>query len=104
MKIEIMDLGFMETEEIIASFLLTGEGPSAIVETGPTTCIENLLQGLKDHGVAPEDVEIEVADGVVVAYDTPGHAYHHMAFYEPESGALFTGDVAGVRLPGQSYV
>src|SRR5918997_1382293 len=57
MKIEIMDLGFMETEEIIASFLLTGEGSAAIVETGPTTCIENFMQGLKDRGVAPEDVE-----------------------------------------------
>ncbi len=57
MKIEIMDLGFMETEEIIASFLLTGEGSAAIVETGPTTCVENFMQGLKDRGVAPEDVE-----------------------------------------------
>src|SRR3954452_14426196 len=57
MKIETIDLDFMGTEEIIASFLLVGEGSAAIVETGPTTCIENLLRGLKDHGVAPEDVE-----------------------------------------------
>ena len=183
MKIEIIDLRFMDTEEIIASFLLTGEGPTAIVETGPTTCIENLMQGLKDRGVVPEDVEkvllthihldhagasgnlvellpnavfyvhevgyphlldpstliksatriygeesmdeffgemrpvpedrlvelkdgeeIEVAGGVLVAHDTPGHAYHHLAYLEPESGALFAGDVAGVRLPGQSYI
>jgi glyoxylase-like metal-dependent hydrolase (beta-lactamase superfamily II) len=183
MKTEIIDLRFMDTEEIIASFLLGGNGPTAIVETGPTTCIENLMQGLKDRGVAPEDVEkvllthvhldhagasgnlvellpnavfyihevgyphladpstllksatriygeevmdqffgemrpvpedrlrelkdgeeIEVAGGVLVAHDTPGHAYHHMAFYEPESGALFAGDIAGVRLPGQSYI
>src|SRR3954452_23571795 len=57
MKIETIDLDFMGTEEIIASFLLVGEGSAAIVETGPTTCIENLLRGLKDHGVAPEDIE-----------------------------------------------
>src|SRR4051794_37161864 len=57
MKIETIDLGFMGTEEIIASFLLMGEGSVTIVETGPTTCIENLLQGLEDHGVIPEDVE-----------------------------------------------
>src|SRR5919107_1987986 len=57
MKIETIDLGFMETEEIIASFLLMGEGSAAIVETGPTTCIENFMRGLKDRGVAPEDVE-----------------------------------------------
>ena len=183
MKIDIMDLGFMETEEIIASFLLTGEDSAAIVETGPTTCVENLMQGLRDRGVAPEDIEqvflthihldhsgasgnlaellpnatfyvhevgyphlvdpstllksaariygeenmyemfgepqpvpedrleelkggeeIEAAGGLLVAHYTPGHAYHHLAYLEPRSGMLFTGDVAGVRLPGQSYV
>ncbi len=183
MKIDIMDLGFMETEEIIASFLLTGEGSAALVETGPTTCVENLMQGLRDRGVAPEDIEqvflthihldhsgasgnltellpnatfyvhevgyphlvdpstllksaariygeenmyemfgepqpvpedrleelkggeeIEAAGGLLVAHYTPGHAYHHLAYLEPRSGMLFTGDVAGVRLPGQSYV
>src|SRR5919199_6885164 len=46
----------METEGIIASFLVTGEGPTAIVETGPTSCIENLVRGLKDRDVAPEEV------------------------------------------------
>src|ERR687884_1198027 len=182
MKIETMDLGFMDTEEIIASFVLTGEGSAAIVETGPTTCIENLMRGLEDRGVSPEDVEkvflthihldhsgasgnlaellpnatfyvhevgyphlvdpsklvksatriygesmdelwgearpvpedrivilkegdeTEAAGGVLVAHDTPGHAYHHLAYLEPDSGTLFTGDVAGIRLPGQSYI
>jgi glyoxylase-like metal-dependent hydrolase (beta-lactamase superfamily II) len=182
MKIETMDLGFMETQEIIASFLLVGEGSAAVIETGPTTCIENFMRGLKNRGVAPEDVdqiflthvhldhagasgnltellpnatfyvheigyphlvdpskllksatrlygermevlwgevrpvpedrlkelkggeEIEAAGGVLSAHYTPGHAYHHLAFYEPRSGTLFAGDVAGIRLPGQSYV
>jgi len=57
MEIEIIDLEFMGTEEIIASFLLTGGNSAAMVETGPSTCIENLLRGLEDNGVAPEDVE-----------------------------------------------
>src|SRR5918992_2263942 len=183
MKVETIDLGFMGTEEIIASFLLTGEALAAIVETGPTTCIDDLMRGLKDRGVAPEDVEqvllthihlhhsgasgnltellpnaafyvheigyphlvdpskllksatrlygeenmdelwgevkpvpedrlvkleggeeIEAAGGVVRTHYTPGHAYHHLAFHEPGTGHLFAGDVAGVRLPGQSYV
>ena len=183
MKIEVMDLGFLGEGEIIASFLLAGEGSAAIVETGPTTCIENLLRGLEDNGVAPGDVrqvflthihldhagasgslaevlpnatfyvhevgyphmadpskllksatrlygermdelwgetlpvpedrlvalkgegeEVEAAGGIVTAHDTPGHAYHHLSFYEPHSGALFAGDVAGIRLPRQSYV
>lgn len=47
---------------------------------------------------------VEAAGGVLVAHDTPGHAYHHLAFHEPESGALFAGDVAGIRLQGQAYV
>src|SRR3712207_7425024 len=48
--------------------------------------------------------KLEAADGVLTAHYTPGHAYHHLAYLEPDSGALFSGDVAGIRLPGQSYV
>src|SRR3712207_6906422 len=48
--------------------------------------------------------ELEAADGVLTAHYTPGHAYHHLAYLEPDSGALFTGDVAGIRLPGEPYV
>lgn len=36
---------------------------------------------------------------------TPGHASHHVAFYDrSHGGCLFTGDVAGVRLQGHNYV
>jgi glyoxylase-like metal-dependent hydrolase (beta-lactamase superfamily II) len=184
MKIEIIDLDFMDSKQVIASFLLLADdgASAAIVETGPTTCLESLKAGLKDHGVSHEDVrqvflthihldhagasghlsellpnatfyvhevgyphlvdpsklvksatriygesmdelwgearpvpddrvvilsegeEAEAAGGILVAHDTPGHAYHHLAFLEPDSGALFAGDVAGVRMPGQSYV
>ncbi len=182
MRIETIDLNFLKTEHIIASFLLLGERDAAIVETGPTSCLEYLKGGLEDHGVAYEDVrqvflthihldhagasgyvaellpnatfyvhevgyphlvdpsklltsatriygermdelwgetrslpedrieilrggeEREAAGGVLAAHYTPGHAYHHLAYLEPDTGALFTGDVAGIRLPGQSYV
>jgi glyoxylase-like metal-dependent hydrolase (beta-lactamase superfamily II) len=184
MKITIIDLDFMDTGQVIASFLLLGEdgASAAIVETGPKTCLDRLTAGLKDHGVShevvrqvflthihldhagasghlsevlpnatfyvhevgyphladpsklvksatriygermeelwgearpvPEDrirvlkdgEETETAGGVLAAHDTPGHAYHHLAYLEPDSGALFTGDVAGIRLPGQSYI
>jgi glyoxylase-like metal-dependent hydrolase (beta-lactamase superfamily II) len=182
MKIETIDLDFMGTEQVIASFLLLGEDGAALVETGPTTCLDRLAAGLKEHGVSHEDVrqvfvthihldhagasghlsellpnatfhvhevgyphladpsklvksasriygermeelwgearpvpedririlkdreETEAAGGVLVAHDTPGHAYHHFAYLEPDSGALFAGDVAGIRLPGQSYI
>jgi glyoxylase-like metal-dependent hydrolase (beta-lactamase superfamily II) len=182
MKIETIDLNFLNTEHVIASFLLMGDNSAAIVETGPTTCLERLTSGLKEHGVSHEDVrqvllthihldhagssghlaellpnatfyvhelgqphladpsklvksaariygdrmnelwgetrpvpedrikiigegdEIKAADGTLIAHDTPGHAYHHLAYLEPDSGTLFAGDVAGIRLPGQSYV
>ncbi len=49
--------------------------------------------------------EVEAADGILVAYHTPGHARHHLAYREPESsGTLFAGDVAGIRLPGSFHV
>lgn len=182
MRTEIIDLNFLNKEHVIASFLLMGDTSAAIVETGPTTCLESLTSGLKERGVSHEDVrqvflthihldhagasghlaellpnatfyvhevgyphlvdpsklvksatriygdrmeelwgealpvpegriqilkegdETEAADGVLTAHDTPGHAYHHLAYLEPDSGALFAGDVAGIRLPGQSYV
>jgi len=184
MKIETMDLNFLGSEQVIASFLLMDEGgnSAAIVETGPTTCLDRLTKGLDEHGVSPEDVygvflthihldhagasghlaellpnatfyvheighphlvdpskliksatriygdrmeelwgearsvpedrivvlgdgeEAGAAGGVLRAYDTPGHAYHHLAYLDPDSGAMFAGDVGGIRMPGQSYV
>ena len=58
MKIEIIDLDFMNTRQIIASFLLLGDdgASAALVETGPTNCLDRLTAGLKDHGVSHEDV------------------------------------------------
>ena len=38
------------------------------------------------------------------AYDTPGHANHHLALYDPETGSVFTGDVAAVRLDGTMHI
>ncbi len=182
MKIETIDLNFLGTEQVIASFLLIGDESAALVETGPTTCLDDLMGGLKQNGVSPEDVsqvflthvhldhsgasgnltellpnamfyvhgighphlvdpskllksatriygdrmeelwgevlpvpedrlvsleggeEIEIDGGVLTTHYTPGHAYHHLAYLEPGFGTLFAGDVAGIRLPGQSYV
>ena len=182
MRVETIDLNFLGTEKVIATFLLLGGNSAAIVETGPTSCLEHLQAGLKANGVSPEDVwevllthihldhagasghlagllpnatfyvhelgyphladpsklvtsatriygermdelwgearpvpeerlvvvgdgeEVGAAGGRLVAHDTPGHAYHHLAYLEPDSASLFAGDVAGIRLPGQSYV
>jgi glyoxylase-like metal-dependent hydrolase (beta-lactamase superfamily II) len=35
----------------------------------------------------------------LVTVDSPGHAKHHLALHDSESGILFAGDAVGVRLP-----
>ena len=40
----------------------------------------------------------------LVALHTPGHAAHHVALHDPDTGDVFTGDVGGVRLGGLRYV
>jgi glyoxylase-like metal-dependent hydrolase (beta-lactamase superfamily II) len=58
----------------------------------------------------PEDQLVSLSDGDALglgdlsgeALDTPGHATHHLAYVIGD--VCFTGDVGGVRLPGESYV
>lgn len=40
----------------------------------------------------------------LVALHTPGHAMHHIAYLDPATNAIFTGDVGGVRLDQAPYV
>ena len=50
---------------------------------------------------ALEDGEdISIGPGrALTAVHSPGHADHHLALHDSETGVLFTGDAAGVRLP-----
>ena len=56
----------------------------------------------QDKVVPVEEGAFELAGLQIQAWDTPGHAAHHLAF--SLGGDLFTGDVAACRLPGSSYV
>lgn len=48
-----------------------------------------------------EDGEVVRAGGRTLrALHTPGHASHHIAYLDEGSRAVYTGDVAGIRLPG----
>ena len=43
---------------------------------------------------------VDVGGGrTLTAVDSPGHAKHHLAVHDSESGVLFAGDAVGVRLP-----
>ncbi|HUF31656.1 MAG TPA: MBL fold metallo-hydrolase [Acidimicrobiales bacterium] len=44
--------------------------------------------------------EITIGPGrTLTTVDSPGHAKHHLALHDSESGILFAGDAVGVRLP-----
>jgi len=59
----------------------------------------------------PVDRVLPLADGeavaiggrVLTALYTPGHASHHVAYADADAGAVFTGDIGGVRIPGTAY-
>jgi glyoxylase-like metal-dependent hydrolase (beta-lactamase superfamily II) len=52
-----------------------------------------------------EDGEtIDLGGRILTAHFTPGHARHHVAYLDNESGDLYTGDVAGVHIPGAGFV
>ena len=38
-----------------------------------------------------------------VAY-TPGHASHHVSYFDPSSRVVFVGDTAGIRRPNRHYI
>ena len=43
---------------------------------------------------------VDVGGGrTLTAIDSPGHAKHHLAVHDSDSGILFAGDAVGVRLP-----
>ncbi len=55
--------------------------------------------------VALEDGQrLKLAGRELQVIFTPGHAWHHVAFWDPDDGAAFTGDVGGVRMPHTGYV
>ncbi len=44
---------------------------------------------------------LELGGRELVALPTPGHAPHHLAYYDEKTGSLFTGDGAGLYLDGR---
>jgi glyoxylase-like metal-dependent hydrolase (beta-lactamase superfamily II) len=59
----------------------------------------------EDHLHILEDGQsISVGGRTLRALYTPGHAIHHLAYFDEEHRELFAGDVAGVRLQGSAFV
>lgn len=53
--------------------------------------------------VAGDGETFEVGGHLVRAVDAPGHAPHHLCFFEEGKRLLFTGDAAGLYLGGRLY-
>jgi glyoxylase-like metal-dependent hydrolase (beta-lactamase superfamily II) len=53
----IIDLQPLGIPNFIASYVLRGNDSTAIIETGPTCSITNLLLGLKELGVSEEEID-----------------------------------------------
>ena len=47
---------------------------------------------------------LKIANRRLEVHYAPGHAVHHVIFFDVHSGELFAGDAAGVRLQGIDYV
>lgn len=177
-----IDLHFQEQPGVIAAYLLEDAGERALIEIGPTSTLDTLVQALRDMEVEPESISkvlvthihldhagaagtfirrfpqahlyvheigaphmldptkllasaqriygdmmgplwgdfepvpegklttigegdsIEVGNRQLAVLYTPGHASHHVVFYDRDRGGVFTGDVAAVRLQGYDYV
>jgi glyoxylase-like metal-dependent hydrolase (beta-lactamase superfamily II) len=173
---------FLGENEIVGSYLLAGRNELAIIDPGPGSMVESLLESIQEAGFDPQEVthilathvhldhagaagtlvrllpraqvyvhskgaphllnttkvvasasriygermkllwgEIEstpqerlstieggdilnIADRRLEVHYTPGHAVHHVIFFDAHSGELFAGDVAGVRLQDVDYV
>ena len=60
-----------------------------------------LLQVPMSRIFVPEDErEIRLGSRPFVCLDTPGHAAHHMAYFDVKSGSVFSGDVFGLSFNG----
>jgi glyoxylase-like metal-dependent hydrolase (beta-lactamase superfamily II) len=45
-----------------------------------------------------------IGDANLKVFYTPGHASHHVSYWEPASRTAFVGDTAGIRVQGESYL
>lgn len=178
MNVQTLDLNFLGTPQVIASYALVGANSVALIESGPGSTLQNLLEALKGQGIQPGDVKdvllthihldhagaagwwarqgatihvhplgaphlvdpskllasaqriygeqmdalwgeflsspadkvhpvqadevLTIAGYQIRALDTPGHARHHYSYQI--GSAAFTGDAAGVRLPGYGWI
>jgi glyoxylase-like metal-dependent hydrolase (beta-lactamase superfamily II) len=173
-----IDLHFLGRPHAIATGVVRGAGGVALVDPGPTSCLETLERGLQQHGIHMADVQhlllthlhldhagsagtivrahprirvyvhergarhladpaklldsatrlygdqmdrlwgefaavprenlveltgdeqIEAGGRTFAVAYTPGHASHHVSYFDSSSGVAFVGDTAGICIDG----
>lgn len=54
--ISVIDLGFLDTDQVIAAYLIEAGSELVLIETGPSTCLANLEAEIAKVGYTLEDV------------------------------------------------
>ena len=75
-----------------------GDEMERAVGTGRARCPERnlrVLEGGETIAVAGRELDVEY---------TPGHASHHVVYFDRSDGTAYVGDVAGVRIPPSDFV
>ena len=88
---QMIDLGFRDSEGLVASYVFPVDSGVALVETGPTTCLPNLRAGLARLGHADTEVRqifvthihLDHAGGLGAA----ARAFPNATLYAHEKGA-----------------
>jgi glyoxylase-like metal-dependent hydrolase (beta-lactamase superfamily II) len=81
--------------------------PSKLLESASRLYGDDMERLWGEVAPVPEDrIRVlkggETVEGFEVAY-TPGHASHHVSYFDPEAGAAYVGDMGGVRIPPHEF-
>jgi glyoxylase-like metal-dependent hydrolase (beta-lactamase superfamily II) len=87
-----IDLGFQGLQEVIAAYLFQDSGQTALIEIGPTSSFETLLEGIRHSGVDPADIS-----KVLVTHIHLDHAGASGTFLHRFPGAKLYVHERGVR-------
>lgn len=56
MRIHVLDLDFQNVPQTVASYLVEGSDGCLLIETGPASTLQTLLERLRDHGLEAGDI------------------------------------------------
>ncbi len=87
------------------------ENPEPIWE-GTKEVVGDRIRYYREPDPIPADRIIEVDDGDIIdlgnhrleVYHAPGHAFHHVVYFDIENDGVFTADAAGINVPDREGV